>query len=130
MVNVKEMKKIIPNEKMMRDISKLSEGEFICKYFGKIMGRFDDVVLNHDFGWEIATENYNQKDLADMFISSFKDIYGSDAKLSVSKDKDTQVIDLDLGDDTGVEIRIYLDPNACTWNKQQKGYSVSIDYYE
>ena len=130
MVDVKEMKEINPNGKMMRDISKLPEEEFIRKYFGKIMGRFDGVVLNHDFGWEIASENYNQKDLADMFVSSFKDIYGSDAKLSVSKDKDTQVIDLDLGDDTGVEIRMYLDSNACTWDKHQKGYSVSIDYYE
>lgn len=131
--STQEMKEINQNEKMLQDVSKLPEETFILRYFGKIMGRFgDDVVLNNNNNsrWEIASENYNQKDLANMFVRSFKDIYGSNAKLSVSKYKDTQVVDLNLGNDTGVLITIYPDPNASTWNKRQKGYSVGISYYE
>lgn len=127
-----EMKEIDQNEKMLQDVGKLPEETFILRYFDKIMGRFgNDVVLNKDSNkWEIASENYNQKDLANMFVRSFKDIYGSDAKLSVSEYKSTQVIDLDLGNDTGVLISIYPNPNASIRNKRQKGYSASISYHE
>ena len=115
--------------RMWDDAERLPEEKFINEYFGMLMRRFgDDVNVGYDEfidGWEIASEGYNAKQLAGMFAHALGSIYGK-SKVSV----EGNVATLDIDGNSGVTVSIYEDDNASTFAENQKGYSVSIQYYE